>query len=151
MSAPFPVLAFLEGEGPDAHGRTIFEVLGFDDATLEHTHDYIQWLFPLTEPSRAVPGSPVLSEAEATAIFDSVMAQCTLAAATDRMAAFYGRHDHWLKPEDHNHLRITRIIRALRRLRGEGEAEAFRAGILGRVTATGAPISARSRGYWETA
>jgi Iap family predicted aminopeptidase len=79
------------------------------------------------------------------------MAQCTLAAATDRMAAFYGRHDHWLKPEDHNHLRITRIIRALRRLRGEGEAEAFRAGILGRVTATGAPVSARSRGYWETA
>lgn len=147
----FPVLAFLEGEGTDASGRTIFDVLSFDDAALESTHDFIQWLFPLTEPSSAVPGAPVLSEAEATAIFDSVMAQCTLAAATDRMSAFFRNNDHWLKSADHNHLRITRMIRALRRLRGDGEAEAFKAMILTKVEITGAPISVRSRGYWQTA
>ena len=145
------MLAFLEGEGTDARGRTIFDVLSFDDAALENTHDYIQWLFPLTEPSSTVPDSPVLTEDEATAVFDSVMAQCTLAAATDRMAAFYRNNDHWLKSADHNHLRITRIIRALRRLRGDAEAEAFRAAILAKVDTTGAPISTRSRGYWQTA
>lgn len=98
-----------------------------------------------------MPESPVLTEDEATAICDSVMAQCTLAAATDRIAAFYRNNDHWLKAADHNHLRITRIIRALRRLRGDEEAEAFRAAILAKVATTGAPVSLRSRGYWMTA
>lgn len=98
-----------------------------------------------------MPDSPVLTEDEATAIFGSSMAQCTLAAATDRMAAFYGANDHWLRAEDHNHLRITRIIRALRRLRGDDAAEAFKTYILAVVENTGAPISTRSRGYWATA
>ncbi|RZJ46529.1 MAG: hypothetical protein EON87_04315 [Brevundimonas sp.] len=150
-ASPSPVLAFLEGEGTDARGRTVFDVLSFDDAALEQHHDFIQWLFPLTEPSSAVPDAPVLTEDEATAVFDSGMAQCALAAATDRMAIFYGRNDHWLKAADHNHLRITRIIRALRRLRGDEEADAFRAVVLARVETTGAPVSARSRGYWLTA
>lgn len=146
-----PVLAFLEGEGPDGRGRAIFDVLAFDDAALERTHDVVQWLFPLTEPSAALPDAPVLTNAEAQAIHDSVMAQCALAAATDRMGSFYASTDHWLKPADHNHLRITRIIRSLRLLRGDEEADAFRALILRRVEATRAPVSARSRGYWATA
>lgn len=126
-------------------------MLAFNDAALEQHHDYIQWLFPLTEPSSAMPDAPVLTEEEAMAISGSGMAQCTLAAATDRMAAFYRDNDHWLKPSDHNHLRITRIIRALRRLRGDAAAEAFKAWVLARVDTTGAPVSARSRGYWATA
>jgi hypothetical protein len=145
------ITAFLEGEGMDSRGRTVFDVLAFDDAALERTHDFIQWLFPLTEPSRAVPDAPVLTAAEVEAIRRSVMAQCSLAAATDRMAAFYGAGHDWLMPNDHNHLRITRIIRSLRLLRDDEAADAFRAFILARVEATRAPVSARSRGYWATA
>jgi hypothetical protein len=146
-----PIVAFLEGEGADARGRTVFDVLAMDDAALERTHDFIQWLFPLPEPSGAVPDAPVLTPGEAQAIRDSVMAQCALAAATDRMEAFYRSTHGWLKPHDHNHLRITRIIRSLRLLRGDGEADAFRDAILCYVEATRAPVSARSRGYWVTA
>ena len=146
-----PIVAFLEGEGPDGRGRTLFDVLGFDNATLELTHDFIQWLFPLPEPSGAVPDAPVLTPDEMQAIHDSVMAQCALAAATDRMEAFYRATHGWLRPHDHNHLRITRIIRSLRLLRGDEEADAFRAAILSMVEATRAPVSARSRGYWSTA
>lgn len=145
------VLAFLEGEGPDARGRTIFDALALDDATLERTHDVIQWLFPLTEPSSAAPDAPVLTADEAVAVRDSSMAQCALAAATDRMERFYRETHAWLTSADPNHLRITRIIRALRLLRGDGEADAFRDMILARVEATRAPINARSRGYWTTA
>jgi hypothetical protein len=54
-------------------------------------------------------------------------------------------------PNDHNHRRITRIIRSLRLLCGDEQADAFRAAILSRVEATRAPVSARSRGYWQTA
>lgn len=146
-----PVQAFLEGEGTDGRGRTLFDVLGFDDAALERTHDFIQWLFPLTEPSTAVPGAPVLTPDEASAIRDSTMAQCALAAATDRMGAFYGATTAWLRPHDHNHLRITRIVRSLRLLRGDDEADAFRDAVLERVRTLRAPISARSLGYWTTA
>ncbi len=146
-----PVVAFLEGEGTDARGRTLFDVLGFDDAALERTHDFIQWLFPLPEPSQAVPDAPAPSADEMQAIHDSILAQCALAAATDRMERFYRATRDWLRPHDHNHLRITRIIRSLRLLRGDAEAEAFKAAILSIVEATGAPVSARSRGYWQTA
>lgn len=146
-----PILAFLEGEGPDARGRGLFEVLAFNDVALEQTHDFIQWLFPLTEPSAAVPDAPVLGPEEVQAIRDSGMAQCAMAAATDRMDSFYRATHDWLMPNDHNHQRITRIIRSLRLLRDDEHADAFRAAILARVDETRAPISARSRGYWMTA
>jgi hypothetical protein len=145
------VAAFLQGDGRDARGRTVFDVLSMNDADLERTHDFIQWLFPLPEPSMAVPEAPVLTEAEAEAIRTSTMAQCALAAATDRMAAFYALTTHWLAPHDHNHMRITRIIRSLRLLSGEEQADAFKSIIMARVEATRAPVNARSLGYWATA
>lgn len=145
------ITAFLEGEGPDARGRTLFDVLAMDNAALERNHDFIQWLFPLRGPSRAVPDAPVLTDADVETIRESGMAQYALAAATDRMDAFYRTTHDWLMPNDHNHLRITRIIRSLRLLVGDEQADAFRAAILSRVEATRAPVSARSRGYWMTA
>jgi hypothetical protein len=146
-----PILAFLEGEGPDGRGRTLFDVLGFDDAALEQNHDFIQWLFPLSEPSGAVPDAPVLTPDDIRAIRESIPAQCALAAATDRMEAFYRATRGWLRPHDHNHLRITRIIRSLRLLCGDEQADAFHSAILWVIEATRAPVSARSRGYWSTA
>lgn len=151
MARSGTVVAFLEGEGPDAAGRTLLEVLAMDNAALEQRHDFIQWLFPLREPSRAVPDAPVLTDDEVEAIRDSSMAQIALAAATDRMTAFYRMTHDWLMPNDHNHLRITRIIRSLRLLVGDDQADAFKATILSMVETTRAPVSARSRGYWQTA
>jgi hypothetical protein len=146
-----PILAFLEGEGTDARGRTVFHVLAMNDAALEETHDFIQWLFPLPEPSAAVPDAPVLSPDDIRAIRESELAPQALAAATDRMASFYRSTHGWLMPNDHNHRRITRIIRSLRLLVGDAEADAFRAFIMAGVQVTRAPVSARSLGYWATA
>ncbi len=146
-----PVVMFLEGEGTDARGRTVFDVIAMNDVALERTHDFIQWLFPLPEPSAAIPDSPVLTPQDIQAIRVSELAPIALAGATDRMAAFYQTTHEWLMPNDHNHRRITRIIRSLRLLVGDLEADAFHALILARVEATRAPVSARSRGYWATA
>ena len=85
------------------------------------------------------------------AIQGSIPAQASLAAATDRLAIFYLRTHGWLVPQDHNHLRITRIIRSLRLLRGDELAEAFKGFIMARVEDTQAPINARSLGFWTTA
>ena len=146
-----PIVMFLEGEGTDARGRTIFDVLALNDVALERSHDLIQWLFPLPEPSQAVPDAPVLTPEDIQAIRTSDMAPIALAAATDRMAVFYQTTHDWLMPNDHNHLRITRIIRSLRLLVGDAQADAFRDAILARVEETQAPVSVRSRGYWATA
>lgn len=143
--------AFLQGEGPDARGRTIFDVLAFDDSRLERTHDFVQWLFPLPERSGAQPDAPVLTPGDIDLLRGSMTAQAVLAAATDRMAAFYRDTDGWLAASDHNHLRITRIIRSLRLLRGDAYAEAFRRFVLARVEAADAPVNGLSLRYWSEA
>ena len=145
-----PLVAFLTGEGRDAAGRTIAEVLAYDDGQLEARHDFIQWLFPLPEPSLAVPGSPVLTDDDERALKTDMRAQANLRSAAARMGAFYARNDHWLRSHDHNHLRITRIIRSLRRLAGDEAAEGFKAAILTRAGESSA-INPRSLAFWASA
>ncbi|GJD29349.1 hypothetical protein PMNALOAF_0582 [Methylobacterium adhaesivum] len=143
--------AFLAGDGRDGAGRRLADVLAFDDARIEGVHDFIQWCFPLPEASRAVPGAPVLTPDEAASIRTDAAAGAGLRAARDRMMRFYARTDGWLRPHDHNHLRITRILHALRDLLGRQEARAFHAFVLARNAEAGAPVSAKSLGYWANA
>lgn len=145
------IVKFLEGDGVDGAGRTLAEVLGFGSGDLERHHDYIQWLFPLAEASAAVPGSPVLTAADIDAVKTSGRAQANLAESAERMGRFYDQTDHWMRASDHNHLRITRIIKSLRLLAGDRPADRFRGRILARVEATRAPVSATSQRYWAEA
>jgi hypothetical protein len=146
-----PIRAFLRGTGRDGSGRTLADVLAFDDATLEAVHDYIQWLFPLGEASQAVPGSPVLTPEEASAIRADPRALDGLRAALARMTRFYLVNDHWLAPYDHNHLRITRILTAARSLLPPDAAAGFYASITARHEAAGAPVNTNSLRYWRLA
>jgi hypothetical protein len=145
------VVAFLEGQGPDHAGRTIADVLAFGLGDLERHHDYIQWLFPLTEASAAVAGSPVLTAGDVEALRRSRIAQANLVSAAERMEWFYDLTDHWLRPADHNHLRITRIIKSLRLIVGDIQANVFRSRILARVAARRVTINAASLRYWAEA
>lgn len=145
------IIEFLEGRGPDGSGRTFETILAFGPCQLERHHDFIQWLFPLPEPSLAVPGSPVLTEADIADLARSEIAQRHLACATTLMDRFYAQGQSWLRATDHNHLRITRIIRSLRLLSGDVAADAFRTRIERRVEDTRAPVSATSRAYWAMA
>jgi len=146
-----PIHAFLAGEGPDGAGRRLADVIAFGDARIEGVHDFIQWCFPLREASLAVPGAPVLTRAEAEAIRADPAALAGLCAARDRMVRFYGETEGWLRAHDHNHLRITRILRALRALLGPGEAQAFHAFVSARNAEAGAPINPDSLRYWANA
>jgi hypothetical protein len=125
--------------GEDDQGRTFDEILGWDDARLEIVHDYIQWIFPLPERSGANPWAPVLDAATIAAIRGSAEMQGRLRAAFLRMLAFYGfalegdravegprfaaAARNWLHAGNHNHLRLTRMLRSLRVLGLEHEAE----------------------------
>ena len=146
-----PIQAFLAGSGRDGGGRRLADVLAFDDAQVEGVHDFIQWCFPLDEPSRAVPGAPVLTAAAAEAIRVDASAREGLRAALERMRSFYERTDGWLRAHDHNHLRITRILAAVRALLGRDEAMAFHAFVTERNAAAGAPINPDSLRFWDRA
>ncbi|WP_375464379.1 opioid growth factor receptor-related protein [uncultured Methylobacterium sp.] len=145
-----PIHAFLAGSG-DGAGRSLDAVLAFDNARIEAVHDFIQWCFPLRQASRAVPGAPVLTSAEAEAIRSDPNARDGLRAALARMRRFYGDTDLWLSRHDHNHLRITRILTATRDLLGDVSAQDFHAFVTARNAAAGAPINPDSLRFWAAA
>jgi len=140
-----PLVAFNLGEAPDHRGRFVGEILQQDDDWLEATHDYIQWLFPLREPSQAVPGSPVVDAATRDAFLGEDCLREQLRANLQRMLAFYGlawqdgrvveaatwgaRRRNWFTHPTHNNLRLTRIIRSLSLLGLDAEARALQHGL----------------------
>lgn len=147
-------LRFYRDDGADSEGRTLEEILEWDDDALETTHDYIQWLFPLPERSAFNPRAPVLTEAEMAAAREDERVQQNLRRALERMRAFYGvtpdtdsRPKQWACASDHNHLRITRILRSLRLLgRGEDAAAFYRD-----VSRYDAPVEERAKRFWREA
>jgi hypothetical protein len=67
------------------------------------------------------------------------------------MLSFYRRTDRWLVRDDHNHLRITRIIHALRLLLGEDDARDFYNAVMALHRAAGSPVNPRNLRYWDAA
>lgn len=145
------IQSFLEGSGADHRGRKLEDILKFDDSALESVHDYIQWLFPLPEQSAFNPHAPVLSAGDIAALKASSVAKANLVRAARRMEGFYERNKGWLAYRDHNHLRITRIIRSLLLLAGGNEAQHFRDKIERLVESAGNPVASEARRYWKDA
>ena len=111
-------------KGTDHAGRYLEDIWAFDDKAIEQTHDFIQWMFPLTEKSLSVPGVPTLSATDIEAICTSNVARANLEQSANWYLGFLKRNNHWIKPYDHNHLRITRVIKSVRLLTGNLIADA---------------------------
>ena len=107
------LLRFYAGTGTDSRGRTIEDIWRFSPDDLEDVHDYIQWLFPLAEPSAFNPDAPLLDDDTIARFRADATLRERLARSLDVMLAFYrGSHD-WLTPHNHNFLRLTRILTSL--------------------------------------
>ena len=125
------IIAFYRGEEPDYLGRSLEEILTWDDMHLEGLHNYIQVLFPLREPSLFSWYAPILDDDVVAAFRADELARANLARSFDRLLHFYGfrldaqtrkvtraedferQTQNWLAPFDHNYRRITRILRSL--------------------------------------
>jgi hypothetical protein len=140
------IVSFYSG-GQDDRGRTLEAILAWDDSRLESTHDYIQWVFPTNVPSAVNPSAPLVTGQTAQAFASSPELRDRLRRALDRMLSFYGlarsgsdagdvaifvdesrfasRAANWLRPGNHNHLRLTRILQCLWILGLRAEAEAL--------------------------
>ena len=151
MKADPPIIAFLGGIGPDSHGRLLNDIWAFSDAEIERTHNFIQWLFPLAEASLSVPGSPTLTSDEIATLRLSVAAKTSIVESADWYTAFLSRNSHWKAKYDHNHLRITRAIKALRLLVSDDEANRFRDGVFALLGDDLAVIDKKAKTFWNAA
>jgi hypothetical protein len=160
------LLAFYRGLGPDAAGRTVEDIWAYDARALEMVHDFIQWLFPLTEPSRFNPDAPLLSAADIAAFRAEPELRARALRSLDLMLGFYGlvrKNDAivrggnlaaapWLTPLNHNHLRLTRILLFLRHVGLETEARALYACLIDIAAHEGkGTISERTLAFWRDA
>lgn len=72
-----------------------------------------------------------------------------------RAANFAERSKNWLTPANHNHLRITRILKSLRLLGLEPESAAFFRALAaiypGQSAAANPAISATTFRFWQSA
>ena len=144
---------FLSGSGTDHAHRSYQDVLDQDDQWLEYTHDWIQWCFPLFEPSQAVMNAPVLeSSNEVEVIRTCSSCQENMRLGLIRYAEFLRDNDNWLRYHDHNHLRITRVIKSVRMLMSEEQAREFYSYVINNVeNRTGDKLSSVSSRYWKLA
>ncbi len=119
-----------------------------DDA--ENIHDYIQWMFPLDEPSQAVNGAPVLDDFDIDEIRESQLATENLEESARWFLGFLERNDHWITEYDHNHLRITRAIKSLRLLASDLVANAFRSKVIELAGDNLSLVDQKARDFWAS-
>ncbi|MBL8642668.1 MAG: hypothetical protein JNK21_01960 [Rhodospirillaceae bacterium] len=162
------VISFYKGHGTDHAGRRFAEILSWDHRRLEMVHDYIQWLFPLPEPSRFNPEAPLLTSADVAVFRASPELQAKVLDAFDLMLNFLGLErtsgaiargpsfesvsGNWLTPANHNHLRLTRIMLFLRHAGHGVQAERLLACLEDIAAHEGKDaISARTLSFWRAA
>ncbi|HEX7914646.1 opioid growth factor receptor-related protein [Rudaea sp.] len=136
------IFAFYLHDQPDNRGRRLADILARGDDWLERTQGYVQWLFPLPEPSGSNPHAPWLDSETIAAFRANEVMRDRLRSAYLRMLRFYGlrertwhvekgenwddRKTKWATAPTHNNLRITRILRSMCLLGLRTDAEAFK-------------------------
>jgi hypothetical protein len=165
------LVAFYRGDGGDHRGRLLSEIHEFDFYELEFNHDYIQWLFPLPEPSGANASAPLLSDDDIASFRSDGALQNALLHSLQLMLQFYGleakargaaveivrganfdeRIGLWLTSGNHNFLRISRMLRSMSLLGQRKHASAFLTCLEGIYTEESRTIGDTTMGYWRRA
>lgn len=161
-----PIVEFYRGTGEDSEGRTLADLWALSDDEMEFHHDFIQWMFPLEEPSRFNFRAPTLTEGDIRSFREEPALRENLERSLGRFLAFLGlareggrvvpAADFEAKREvfqapDHNWLRITRVLTSLRLLGLEPLAQAFYDGLVDLMRDGRARITAETRRYWRDA
>jgi hypothetical protein len=160
------LIDFYRGTGRDAEGRTLADIWAFSDDELESVHDFIQWLFPLREPSRFNPDAPLLTDADLDEFRSSPALRENLLRSFEVFLAFVGlsykvgsvtkapdfdsKSEVWRYP-NHNWLRITRVLASTRMLGLKAMSRAFFAFLKGLRDGGRSGITADTFRFWEQA
>lgn len=167
MRGTNPLAGFYRDGARDDAGRTLAEIVAWPDDRLEDVHDFIQWMFPLPERSGANPAAPVLDAETIRTFHATPEMRERLRQSLERMLRFYGlrwtgeavergtnfaeRAENWLWTMNHNHLRLTRIIRSLRVLGLEAESAALYRALDAIYREFPKRITERTHAFWRDA
>ena len=121
---------FLKGNEPDIYKRYLKDIWMMSDDQIENKHNFIQWIFPLNVKSNAVPSSPILTKKEIISIKKSETAQKNIKKSAEWFLEFLSGNSYWVCQNNHNHYRITRVIKSLRLIHSNEEAEKFKNSIM---------------------
>ncbi len=152
------------GESPDHAGRYLRDIQQWPDDRLESVHDFIQ--IRRVEQARWPAGSDGSSALDAFAARPELREN--LRRSFLRMLRFYGlaqrpsgsiepapnfagRSANWLRPENHNHLRITRILKCLTLLGLQSDGRAFFDFLETVYRQKRGQITSRTFDYWTAA
>ena len=160
------IVEFMLGEAPDHKDRYISDIWQLDHFWLEHTHDYIQWLFPIGISHKRNNFAPCLTPDDLEAFAASPQLRQQQLQSYRVMLNFFGLEENegqviaqpnlnirqhiWLKRGGHNHLRISRIIQSLALCSNREQSQAFQKAVIN-IGQTIGQVSEESLHYWATA
>jgi hypothetical protein len=126
----------------------LVDIWRFDDDEIDTTHDFIQWMFPLSEASGSNFNAPVLLASEINEIRSSIYCQQNLADSAAWMLSFFKRTELIFQYTNHNHLRVSRIIKSLRLLHSDQAADQFKDELLALIETRRARINPVTVAFW---
>jgi hypothetical protein len=108
------ILKFYNDELVEAAPCRLTDMWDASFQRLEDSHDYIQWLFPLDEPSAHNSNAPILTKEDIETFRNSRKLQwCILTSVHIFMRFLHFTTRNWVSSFDHNQLRITRMLKCL--------------------------------------
>jgi hypothetical protein len=161
------IVDFYRETAPDSEGRMLSDLLAYKNLGLEHSHDVIQWLFPLEEPSNFNVDAPLLTKEDIELFKSDPLLQANLLRSYYRILNFFGleekdgvlfkaEHFHYTidyawRKFNHNYLRISRIIACMRILGKEDMALQFYQKVKEFYDTQEFPIPENTFNYWTHA
>ena len=144
----YDIRGFLMGNAPDYKGRYFNGILKRSNNYLEKCHTYIQFIFPIDKRSSYSLFAPVVTISEAEELGKDPVIRENMRKAVKRMMDFYAE-TNWITRNNHNYLRISRILRSLRLFHLDAEADEFYDFITKIADKHTDVITTKTRGYWE--
>tara|TARA_B100000963_G_C22218957_1_gene490716 strand:- start:89 stop:535 length:447 start_codon:yes stop_codon:yes gene_type:complete len=117
---------FLKNNETDIYHRYISEIWSFNDEQIETTHNFIQFLFPLTQPSKNSLNKIYINSDDLLCELKSdKKVRESIIYSSNWYFSFLERNQHWQTYYDHNHLRISRVIESLNVIVSNRQANRF--------------------------
>lgn len=123
------IVEFMLEQRTDIKGRMLSDIWKYDKWQQEYIHDYIQWLFPVDKRERYEKNKPIVTEQDQNIFDSSDRLKTNMLISLDFMLDFWGiarngkhfnikgkldkKTNYWIKINDHNQMRISRVIRSL--------------------------------------
>jgi len=124
------LINFYTNNMPSLENIKVSDILKYTHNQLEECHEWVQWAFPLTEPSSVNINAPLLTDEIINSLSKDLNFQNSFKLVAEKFWDFL--HDSnedwnpiWLTPYNHNFLRITRVIKSCLLLKQFELAERF--------------------------